>query len=131
MAAVTIGFYQDWMQKGVSRTRWNLMTGSVTGDIGAAQSAYGLQGSITILITSSGSIGSLGVLNLEESGDAVTWAVANSVCGTPLTFDSATAVGLTTGIAYQVRPGALFYRPKWAAGASGTDTANVTLIQRA
>lgn len=129
--AVVVGHYQTWISRGVSRTRWDSMTINTTGDVGSAQSSANLIGGIDVMVTATGSLSSVGVLAFEESMDAVTWTTANTICGTPMTFDSATAVGLSTGVAYHVRPGALYFRPHFTAGASGTDIASVIMIQRA
>lgn len=128
--AVVVGHYQSWIARGVSRTRWDNLTINTTGDVGSAQNSANLIGGIEVMVTSTGSLSSVGVLSLEESMDATTWAIANSVCGTALTFDSATAAGLSTGVAYHVRPGALYFRPHFTAGASGADIASVILVQR-
>jgi len=129
--AVVVGHYQTWISRGVSRTRWDNMTINTTGDVGSAQGSANLIGGLEVMVTATGSLSSVGVLAFEESMDEITWTTANTICGTPLSFDSATAVGLTTGIVYHVRPGALFYRPHFTAGASGTDIASVIFIQRA
>jgi hypothetical protein len=127
----TVGHYQTWIARGVSRTRWDSITINTTGDVGSAQGSANLIGGIEVMVTATGSLSSVGVLAFEESMDATTWTTANTICGTPMTFDSATAVGLSTGVAYHVRPGALYYRPHFTAGASGTDIASVIMIQRA
>lgn len=129
--AVTIGNYQDWLSNGVSRTRWNSLTLNTTGDVGQRADSYSVNGSVQVLITSTGSLTSVGVVVFEESGDGTTWSTGRTVCGSELIFDSATGVYLSTGVMYKVRSGALFYRPRFQAGASGSDIVNVTLIQRA
>lgn len=127
---VTVVHYQQWLQRGVSQTRWDNMTINTTGDVGSAQGSANLTEGIDVMVTSTGSLSSVGVLAFEESMDGTTWTTANTICGSPMTFDSATAVGLTTGVAYHVRPGALFFRPHFTAGASGSDIASVIMIQR-
>ena len=128
----TVGLLGSWVSRGVFQTTWDSLMINTTGDVGSPQTLYGGLGVISVMFTASGTLASDGVVVLEESIDGVTYSTCNTICGTPISVDSATGTGLSTGVVYLVRPGARFYRPHFTAGASGAgNVVDVIMVQSA
>ena len=121
-----------WIAKGVLQTTWTGLeiNASATGtvDTGTAVDAYPGMNVMSVYIT--GSMASDVVVQFQESMAAsLDYAAGLTVCGTSLSFDAATAGGLSTGTTYLVRPGARTFRPRITAGASAAESLSVIYVQ--
>lgn len=122
----------QWIAKGVLQTTWTGLEidSSATGtvDTGTPVNAYPGMNVMSVFVT--GSMASDVVLQFQESMAAsLDFVAGNTVCGSPLAFDAATAGALSTGTVYLMRPGARVFRPRITAGASAAESLSVIYIQ--
>ena len=77
-----------------------------------------------------GTMTSVGVVSLKQRNSATSeWSIAKTVCGTDITISSSTGSNLSTGTVYMIRPGAAHFRPHVTAGASGSLSVDVIMVQ--